>query len=230
MPPGPAGVQALRRAPAVSPRACARAVQARPAPEVVAAFGTDSQRDLAAAVHEAGHAIVAETAGAAVTKMGVCRCTAADCSDKGTEIDFGVSEQDVSLPDLLAVGAAGFLATHIWLQSGGINGIRPPYDNALSFMAGSDIGHCRDICRQRGRPDLGMQDGIEGARGILVRRWQAVLQLSYAVSVHGVLAGAVLDSYLTSDTAQRGEAAGFYRAWQQRAWPSGRTPCSGSGT
>lgn len=201
----------------MSPRACTRATQAKPAPEVVAAFGTDSQRDLAAAVHEAGHAIVAHTAGAAVTKTGVCRCTTADCSDKGTEIDFRVSEQDVSLPDLLAVGSAGFLATHIWLQSGGTDGTRPPYDNALSFMASDDIGYCRDICRQRGRPDLGMQDGIEGAREILVRRWQAVLQLSYAVSVHGVLAGVELDPYLTSDPAQRAEAVGIYRAWQHRA-------------
>ena len=214
--PGPAGIQAPRRGPAVSPRACTRATHTQPAPEVTAAFGAKAQRLLAAAVHEAGHAVVAETAGAAVTRAGVCQCIAADCDGKGTEIDLRSGEEDVPLSDLLAVGAAGYLATHIWLQSGGIDGTKPPYDAALSFMAGDDIRYCLDICRQRGRPDLGMHHGIEGARAILVCRWQAVSQLSYSLSVHGVLAGAELHPYLSSDPVQRGEAVSSYRAWQHR--------------
>jgi hypothetical protein len=216
MAPGPAGIQAPRRGPAVSPRACTRAAQAQPAPEVTAAFGTERQRLLAAAVHEAGHTVVAETAGATVTRVGVCHCTAADCDDKGAEIDFRAREQDIPLPDLLAVGAAGYMATHIWLQSGGIDSTTPPYDTALSFMAADDIRYCQDTCRQRGCPDLGMHHGIEGAREILVPRWQAVSQLSYSLSVHGVLARAELHPYLGSDPARRDEAVSSYRAWQHR--------------
>ena len=61
-----------------------------------------------------------------------------------------------------------------------------------------------------------MHHGIEGARGILACRWQAVSQLSYSLTVRSVLAGAELRPYLNSDPAQRGEAVSSYRAWQHR--------------
>jgi hypothetical protein len=102
---------------------------------------------------------------------------------------------------------------------GGVTGIDAadwPYDVALNFLASCDINSCLHTCRRLGRPDLSMQDGIEGAWCILTCRWQAVLQLAYRLTCRGVLAGADLQSCLAEDPAQREAAASSYRDWCRR--------------
>lgn len=209
--------------------ACGHAERQVPASELTTAFGEDPQwLRLIAAVYIAGQVVVATTAGLAVTRAGVCDCAAADCADRGVELDLTVP---VPLSHVLAGAAAGYQATFLWLQSGGIEAADWPYDVALNFLATRDINSCRDTCRRLGRQDLSMQDGIEGAGCILTCRWYAVLQLAYWLAERGVLGGAALESCLAADPAQRAEAASSYQAWRRRtrhlwqrcaATPSGR--------
>lgn len=176
--------------------------------------GNPHRLRLAAGVHEAGHVVVASTVGWVVTKAGVCNCEAADCRDRGMEVDFsGFGEPD--LPDVLAVTAAGYQATVAWLRSGRIDSSVPPYDAALQIMAADDFSECLETCRQAGRPDLGMRNGIEGAWPVLVSRWRTVLELACLLDSRGVLAGADLRSFLAADPAQQAEAVSSYRTWRQ---------------
>ena len=195
--------------------ACAHAERQTPAAELTTAFGEDPQHlRLIAAVYTAGQVVVAMTVGLPVTGAGVCDCAAADCAGRGVEMDLAVFP--VPLPHVLAGAAAGYLATFLWLQSGGIEAADWPYDAALSFLAACDINSCRDTCRQLGRQDLSMRDGFEGALCILTRRWYTVLQLAYWLTERGVLAGADLQSCLAEDPAQRASAASSYQAWRRR--------------
>lgn len=187
-----------------------------PAAEVLAAFDADNPQRLrlAAAVHEAGHVIVASTTGWIVTRAGVCDCAADGCRDRGMEVDFrGFGTPD--LPDVLAVTAAGYQAMFAWLSSGGIDGHVPPYDAALQIMAADDFNECLDTCRQLGRLDLGMRDGIEGAWRILACRWRAVLDLACLLDSRGVLTRAELRSLLAADQMRRDEAIVSYRSWRR---------------
>jgi hypothetical protein len=235
----PAGVQPAPGGTAVMTAvACAHAERQVPAAELTTAFGEDPQRlRLIAAVYIAGQVVVATTVGLAVTRAGVCDCAAADCGDRGVEVDFtGFGGRPVPLPDVLAGAAAGYQATFIWLQSGGIEAADWPYDVALGFLAACDISTCLHTCRRLGRPDLSMQDAIEGAWCILICRWDTVLQLAYRLASRGVLAGADLQSCLAEDPAQRAAAASAYQAWRRRtrhrwqrcaATPSGRVHSAG---
>ena len=54
-------------------------------------------------------------------------------------------------------------------------------------MAGEDKAYGNSLCQRLGKPDLGMQDGIEGAARILKVRWHAVLSLAYALASRGAL-------------------------------------------
>ena len=219
--PGPGGT-------AVTTAACAQAERQPPAAELTTAFGEDPQRlRLIAAVYVAGQVVVATTAGLPVTRAGVCDCAAADCAVRGVEMDL--TEFPVPLPHVLAGAAAGYQATFLWLQSGGIEPADWPYDVALTFLAARDINSCRDTCRQLGRQDLGMQDGFDGAWCILTRRWYAVLQLAYWLAERGVLAGADLQSCLAADPAQRAAATNSYQAWRRRTrylWQRRAAPLS----
>lgn len=197
--------------------ACAHAERQAPAAELTTAFGEDPQRlRLVAAVYIAGQVVVATTVGLPVTRAGVCDCPAADCANRGVEMDLTVP---VPLPHVLAGAAAGYQATFIWLWSGGIDAADWPYDVALNFLAACDINSCRETCRRLGRPDLSMQDGIEGAWRILTCRWYAVLELAYWLAERGVLAGADLQSCLAADAAQRAVATSSYQAWRRRTRP-----------
>jgi hypothetical protein len=197
---------------------CARGERQEPAAELTTAFGEDPQRlRLIAAVYVAGQVVTAATVGLAVTRAGVCECAAADCGDRGVEVDFtGFGGRPGPLPHLLAGAAGGFQATSLWLQSGGIDAADWPYDVALNFLAACDINFCLHTCRRLGRPDLSMQNGIEGAWCILTCRWHAVLQLSYRLTFQGVLARADLQSCLAADPAQRAAAANSYHEWCRR--------------
>lgn len=223
--PGPGGAAVM------TATACACAERQAPATELTTAFGEDPRRlRLVAAVYIAGQVVVATTAGLAVTRAGVCDCVAADCADRGVELDLVFP---VPLPHVLAGAAAGYQATFLWLQSGGIEAADWPYDVALNFLAACDIISCRDTCRRLGRQDLSMQDGVDGACCILTCRWYAVLKLAYWLAERGVLAGADLQSCLAADPAQRASAASSYQAWRRRtrhlwqrcaATPTGRGP------
>jgi hypothetical protein len=187
------------------------------APEVAAAFGTDSRLlRQAGAVHEAGHALVAATTGFTVTRV-----RAGDPAVTGghgtTDVDTnGYGDRPVPLPDLLAGLAAGVQATCTWLRDCGVDANQPPYASALNVMAAPDIAECQAICRQVGRPWLTMQHGIEGAWWILTRRWPAVLALANALTTRSTLAGADLQPFLSADPAGYAEAISAYGEWRRR--------------
>lgn len=194
----------------------APAEQPRPALQAIAALGMDAgQLRMMSAVHEAGHAIAAGTVGFTVAQARVGDPATTRC---GVEVDLSCyAGEIIPLPDLLAMKAAGYQAAFIWLQRrGGVDGHALPYDFALKTLAGDDIGWCLDICGQLLRPDLSMQDGMEGAWRILTCRRGAVLHLAEALVGRGVLAGADLLPYLTADPVQHAEAVSSYRAWRRR--------------
>ena len=194
----------------------ALAERRRLALQVAAALGMDlRQLRPVAAVHEAGHAIVAATVGFTVSQAWVGDPAEIGCDIDGVEVDLSsYAGLRIPLPDLLAMKAAGYQATFTWLQGLGVDGNAPPYDRALNTLAGHDISYCLDTCRQLGRPDLSMQDGLEGARRILALRWDAVIGLADALASQGVLAEAGLQPYLTAGPAHHAEAASSYRAWR----------------
>jgi hypothetical protein len=181
---------------------------------VTAALGMEPRLlRLLTAVHEAGHVIAAATVGLKVTRAWVTWSRLIGAG--GTGFDYSCyPSRIIPLPDLLAMNAAGFQATYTWLEGRGIDGNADPYDFALNAMASADIGWCQDACRQLGRPDLTMQDGIHGAGRILKHRWRAVLRLAYALASQGALPGAELQPYLLADPAQHAEAVIAYHAWR----------------
>jgi hypothetical protein len=168
-------------------------------------------------VHEAGHAIAAATMGFTVTQMRVSDPAMIGSGEDGTEVSLGrYSGKPVPLPDLLTMKAAGYQASFIWLQGRGIDGDTPPYDRALNTLAGHDISWCLDICRQFRRPDLTMQDGIEGAWHILTSRWPAVLRLAYVLAARGAMTGGDLQPYVAAGPEGCAAAISSYRAWRTR--------------
>lgn len=191
----------------------AAAEQPRSVFQAIAALDMDAgQLRMMSAVHESGHAIAAGTVGFTVAQARAGDPATTRC---GVEVDLSCyAGETIPLPDLLAMKAAGYQAAFIWLQDGGGHAL--PYDFALKTLAGDDISWCLDICGQLLRPDLSMQDGIEGAWRILTCRWGAVLHLAEALAGRGVLAGADLLPYLTADPVQHAEAVGSYRAWRRR--------------
>jgi hypothetical protein len=188
------------------------------APEVTAAFGTDPrQLRSIAAVHEAGHAVVAATVGFEVIQARVCDPAAGGEDHDGVTVDVSCyGDRPVPLPDLLAGAAAGLQANCTWLCDGGLDPNQPPYDIALNVLAGPDKAWCLGTSGQAGRPWLTMQHGIEGAWWILTRRWPAVLALAGSLASRGTLAGPDLEPYLFADPAQRADAIRSYEAWRRR--------------
>jgi hypothetical protein len=129
---------------------------------------------LLTAVHEAGHAIAGQTAGLTVTAARVASAGTTGLCGGCVDIDSGGYHRPViPLPHLLAFQAAGFQASFLWLEGRGINGNEDPYSSALNALAGGDKSWCSSLCRDLGKPGLGMQDGIEGAARILKARQTA---------------------------------------------------------
>lgn len=188
---------------------------------VVASLGMEPRLlRLQAAVHEAGHAIVGYTAGLDVAEARVTSPAASGLHGGCTDIPAGSYHgPSIPLPHVLAFWAAGFQATFLWLEGRGIDGNEDPHSLVLNAMAGDDKAYCSSLCRKLGKPDLGMQDGIEGAARILKARWHAVLGLAYALASHGTLSGNALQPYLTAGPHQHLLGVRSYRTWLDRTAP-----------
>lgn len=182
---------------------------------------------LLVAVHEAGHALVAHTAGFRVIKVRVTsRKVIGLHGDDVATIDYeGVYPNNiVPLSDVLAISAAGFQATCMWMQGRGLDFNTPPFKTALNIMAGGDIANSARTSRDAGDPDRTMQDGMLGAARVLKRRWHATLRLAYALTHAGELSGPELDPYLYSYPAQACAARAALAAWRRetdRLWRVG---------
>lgn len=194
-------------------------------------FLTPGQKRLLSAVHEAGHAVVAHTLGFPVVGA---RVNSADRIGLGGDeivLDLRVfGDQEIPLPDLMSVWAAGFQASCMWMQGRGVDFNDPPVKTALNTLAGGDHRKCEEICRTAGAPELGIGDGLYGAAVALSRRWYTAMRLAYALAAAGALTEAQLAGRLSADPDQRSDARSTYQAWVRREpkWWLGRAgdrPC-----
>jgi hypothetical protein len=170
-------------------------------------------RRLLSAVHEAGHAIVAHTVDVRVRYAEV---TSYEYLGVGND-HINISMPDgrpIPLAELLVIRAAGFQASYMWLRSRGFRDV-DTLNQALSMLAAGDIADCTVDCQRAGRPELGMQDGIDVAAEILQRRWPSVLRLGYELARTGTMDEAQLWPVLLADQgAATRSARDEFRRWR----------------
>ncbi|QYN41036.1 hypothetical protein K1T35_47700 (plasmid) [Pseudonocardia sp. DSM 110487] len=168
---------------------------------------------LLSAVHEAGHAIVAHTVDLKVTAAAVASFDTIGLGGDHISISIAAG-QFVPAPDILAMRAAGFQASFMWLDGRGIDGNREPYLQALNTLAAGDLNWCTDFSRTvMGRSPM-QQHTVPGAYAILSRRWRAVLSLAYALADRGEMTEAQLQPFLCCGPQQQVAAREAYLAWR----------------
>jgi hypothetical protein len=164
---------------------------------------------LLSAVHEAGHAVVADTVGMGVSGM---HLTDDGSLDATTTVDYrrGAGEI-IPLPDMLAMRAAGFQAMFTWLDVRGLE--NDDRSQAVNYLAAGDNTWCKEMCDKL-LPGATMQDGVVPAVNILQRRWLAVMRLAYALARAGTLGHQEISELLATDAEQQSAASAWYLRWR----------------
>ncbi|MGR7000774.1 hypothetical protein ACU686_26440 [Yinghuangia aomiensis] len=168
---------------------------------------------LLSAVHEAGHAVVADTVGLRVARARVA--SAAHIGVGGDHVDVETRDgADVPPGAHLVVLAAGFQASYTWAVGRGYTD-PAKLNRALNILNGGDRGAVDALRERHGRPDIHIQQGTEPAMRILTRRWSTVLRIAYALARAGELDERALFAHLVAGPAELQAAA--RRVW--REWP-----------
>ncbi|MEV0237515.1 hypothetical protein [Nonomuraea sp. NPDC050786] len=180
---------------------------------------------LLSAVHEAGHAVVAQTLGMWVWEvhvvsherigMGGDRCQIREDMDALPTVDY------------VAMLLAGAQASGLWFIGRGRDPRKDPdLTHRLNNLAGTDLeevwARCQTLGMSKEEATPKVQATIRAANIILQHRWIDVLGLAYAVARRGSLVGQELFPYLHRP-AREVEAREAYRVWQEEnadLWPA----------
>lgn len=196
---------------------------------------------LLSAVHEAGHAVVAQTLGMWVGEvhvvshehigMGGDRCQIREDLDALPTMDY------------VTMLLAGAQASGLWFIGRG----RDPREDPdltlrLNNLAGTDLdeiwARCQALGMTKEEATPKVQATIRAANTILQKRWIDVLSMAYVLARRGSLVGQEMWPYLHRP-AREVEAREAYRVWQEentdlwpeKSWPAPEslTPCQGVG-
>jgi hypothetical protein len=136
------------------------------------------QELLLTAVHEAGHAVAADSAGATVTGAEVRPDFSGTTAVEGLPGPGGdPGAVRAHLPALLAVYTAGYAASAAWLKGRGTDPAGPSAALAINALAGSDGTDALRCLDAAGCPGASLGPAGDAALRILLARWETVLRL-----------------------------------------------------
>lgn len=184
---------------------------------------------LLSAVHEAGHAVVAQTLG-----MWVCEVHVVSHERIGMGGDRCQIREDLNTwptVDHVTLLLAGMQASGLWFTGRGRDPRKDPdLTHCLNSLAGSDLeeawARCESLGMTKEEAAPKVQATVRAANIILQKRWIDVLSMAYALARHGSLVGRELWPYLHRP-AREVEARAAYRVWQEEnadLWPANRQP------
>jgi hypothetical protein len=179
---------------------------------------TSRQGLLLSAVHEAGHAVAADSAGVTVTRAAVH----ADLSGLVTVEGLprpgdGPAAVRAHLPALLAVKLAGYAASAAWLKGRGTDPAVPPVGLALNALAASDGQDALRYLEAAGCPGASLGPAGDATLRILLARWETVLRLGYALARRRSLSAPEIGALLAADP-YRAAGRAAYRTWRAAAY------------
>ena len=125
--------------------------------EVIELLGLDRRRiRLLTAIHEAGHAVVANTVGALVISANVTSDEQIGIGDDYTHLDMpgGV---EIPFPEYLTILAAGFQASYFWMEARGF-GDTATLNKALNLLRASDWNTAKRLCQRWNRPTVASRE------------------------------------------------------------------------
>ncbi|WP_331757732.1 hypothetical protein [Nocardia sp. NBC_01388] len=175
---------------------------------------------LLTAVHEAGHAVVADSVGAhvdSVTVLSDGHLTDPRGGNDHAQVEFpGAASADEVFAEYLTVLTAGFQSQYMWLtRSRGVT-YTDQVQTGLSWLAAGDI-HPANALRERcGRQDVEFVHAQAIAGMILRTRWSTLLRLAYHLNRTGYASQKDLQGYLMVNPQVRTKCLAYFRAWKDQ--------------